>query len=78
MSEADLASMNAVVLRFPSAPNIVRYAAALSINGRPAAASDTLRRVCKMHPERACDAMRSLWQRLGEREPEIARVVWPS
>lgn len=77
MSERELQAMAAVVMRFPSGPNIVRYAAALSINGQPEAASDALRRVCKMNRLPTCESMKKLWIGLGEREPAIALVSWP-
>ena len=78
MSAGELRQMAAVVRRFPSKENTVRYAAALAINGRPADASDALRRVCKTNPELACEAMKSLWRALGERKPPIAEVPWPA
>ncbi len=78
MTAEELDGMAAVVRRFASKENILRYAAALAINGRPKDASEVLRRVCKINPVSACDAMKSLWGALGKRKPAIAQVPWPA
>ena len=77
MSAADLGAMNAVAHRFPSAENIVRYAAALALNQHNVEATEVLRRICKMHHAAACETQKALWQALGQRQPAIAAVRWP-
>ena len=78
MSPAELDDMREVTERFSSKDNIVRYAAALALNGRGDEAAQALRRICKMNPETACDSMKSLWRGLGRRDPEIAKIPWPA
>ena len=78
MSPAELNDMRNVVERFSSKENIVRYAAALALNRRGDDAAQALRRVCKMNPETSCGSMKSLWQALGHRDPEIAKIPWPA
>ena len=78
MSAPELAAMATVVQRFPSGPNLVRYAAALAMNDRPALASEALRDVCKMSRAAGCDEMKRLWRALGETRPALAKVPWPS
>ncbi|MES2991033.1 MAG: Wzy polymerase domain-containing protein [Pseudomonadota bacterium] len=77
MNAAELNSMAAVVRRFPSKENTMRYAAALAVNDRPGDASEALRRICKINPPAACNGAKSLWRALGSRKPAIARVPWP-
>jgi hypothetical protein len=77
MSKAELGTMNDVAQRFPSAENIVRYAAALALNKRQDQAADVLRRVCKTHSVTACADSEKLWRALGKREPNIASTPWP-
>lgn len=77
MSDADIERMHRVVLRFPGKENIVRYAAALTLNGRPKEAAAALSRICKTVDEVACQDMQALWLALGRREASIASVPWP-
>ncbi|MES2099510.1 MAG: Wzy polymerase domain-containing protein [Pseudomonadota bacterium] len=78
MTESELGAMAAVVQRFPSGPNAVRYAAALALNGRPNEAADVLRPVCRMDRPPMCERMQVLWRALGERQAAIAKVPWPA
>jgi hypothetical protein len=78
MSGAELDRMAAVVYRFPSKENALRYAAALAINSRPEEARQVLRRICKINPPGACEGAKSLWGALGKRRPAIAMVPWPT
>lgn len=77
MKAAELRSMEEVVQRFPSAENIVRYAAALALNDRQAQATEVLRRVCKIHNVVVCESNKSLWGALGQRQAAIASTPWP-
>ena len=77
MSAAELDAMEAVVQRFPSGPNTVRYAAALAVNERPKQAAEALRPVCRMVEAQGCASMKSLWLALGKRAPMIGAVPWP-
>lgn len=78
MGAAELAAMGDVVERFPSAANMVRYAAALALNERPADAAQVLRRVCRIQSREACTDMQALWTALGERRPALAALPWPN
>lgn len=78
MSDAELKAMAAVVQRFPSGANAVRYAAALALNDKAGQASDALRSVCKMSRAPECEAMKALWRAIGGRQPVIGRVPWPT
>ncbi len=77
MTPEQLDEMRAVVWRFPSDANIVRYAAALALNGRPADAHSALSRICKTGPADNCKSAQSLWTALGTRDVEIKNVDWP-
>lgn len=78
MSDAELREMGHVVQRHPSGPNLVRYAAALAINGQPDAASEVLQRVCKYALPLDCDALQRLWGALGAQRAAIQQVAWPA
>jgi O-antigen ligase len=78
MSDAELAEMRTVVRRFPSGPNLVRYASALMLNRQPQQAVDVLRRVCKMEEPQTCTHLQRLWARLGELRNAPADYVWPA
>lgn len=77
MSPAELEVMAAIVRRFPSRENIVRYAAALALNAQPERAEQTLRPLCHINLEGDCLAMKALWTALGKTQPAIAIVPWP-
>jgi O-antigen ligase len=78
MSDAELREMGHVAQRYPSSPNLVRYAAALAINGQQDAAVQVLRRICKLALPPECDAMQRLWDSLGGRYEAIRQVAWPT
>ena len=78
MRENELRTMQQVAQRFPSADNIVRYAAALAMNDHPTKATEVLRRVCKTHAALTCEENKRRWAALGERQPAIAEVSWPA
>lgn len=77
MSDAELAEMAAVARRFPSGPNLVRYASALMLNRQPAQAADVLRRVCKTETPQTCKGLQQLWARLGALRHAPADYTWP-
>jgi O-antigen ligase len=61
MSVAELDWMRAVSQRNPFPPGMLRYALAAGLNGRPAEAGLTLRRLCAMHPAERCKEGREAW-----------------
>jgi hypothetical protein len=77
MSAAELDDMRDVVLRFPSVENMIRYAAALALNGRAQEATAVLSRGCRMTPFSNCRNLNRYWRVLGAREPELAAIEWP-
>jgi hypothetical protein len=77
MSDAELAEMQVVARRFPSGPNLVRYASALMLNRQPEQAADVLRRVCKTETPQTCLRLQQLWSRLGELRKAPSDYVWP-
>lgn len=78
MSREELDEMGRVAQRFLSGGNIVRHAAALALNQRPDEASLALQHVCKLEIEKTCKNLEAVWQHLGEKNPLIASVAWPS
>jgi O-antigen ligase len=77
MSDAQIDAMRDVVLRFPSVENMLRYAAALALNDRPAEAAAVLSRGCRMTPVSHCRDLNRVWVGIGKREPKIAAIRWP-
>lgn len=77
MSSEEIDAMQHVVLRFPSVENMVRYAAALALNGRPQEATAVLTRACRMTPLSHCRTMSNLWRFMGSSQAEIAAIRFP-
>lgn len=78
MSAEDLEAMRRVTERYPYSYPVLRYAAALALNDRQAAAQTALKPICRTHPVGLCESARRHWQALGASEPRIAAVAWPS
>ena len=79
MSPAELNDMRDVTERFSSKENIVRYAAALALNGRGDDAAQALQANLQDESrKRRASSMKSLWRGLGRRDPEIAKIPWPA
>lgn len=61
-------------------PNVVffnKLAMALAMNHQADEAGIWLQRMCKVVPQKACDAARLAWIRQGKTHPEIAAIAWP-
>lgn len=78
MSEQELDAMKRIVLRYPLASNLLRYAAALAINDQPDQARKNLARICRMSPSIVCAESQSAWAGSGKTQPKIAAVLWPT
>ena len=80
MSKQEIVDMGRVAMRFPSAPNLLRYAAALKLNGSPVEANEVLRRICKTHDPAMCASMKELWAGIGKRRGpiEATTYTWPA
>jgi O-antigen ligase len=77
ITEVELQAMEQVSKRFPSADNLVRFAAAMALNDRPDRAAQALRRICKTHAPSICEASKARWVALGALQPSIATIDWP-
>jgi O-antigen ligase len=78
MSDADIRWMGQVAKRFPNWTAVVQYAAALARNDRPGDAAAALTRICKTHPDEACQAAQSRWSQFGKGSAKIAAVPFPA
>jgi len=76
MSAAELEHMGEIASRNPHSYSLIRYAAALAINGRPREASAVLAPICKTHPADACKEARARWKAMGKRDARIAAAPW--
>lgn len=77
MSVAELDWMRAVSQRNPFPPAMLRYALAAGLNGRPAEAGLTLRRLCAMHPAERCAEGREAWRSAQQVHPALRDVPAP-
>jgi O-antigen ligase len=78
LSEDQLEKMRKVAERFGAPQALIRYATAASLNGRPAEAQRSLRRLCKVHPKKTCEEGREAWRRLAATQfPALATVPFP-
>lgn len=79
MDAQTLAGMQRVAWRFPSGPNLFRYAQAAALNNRPEDAGRALGLLCHLMLPAECRAAGEAWREIGSvRYPEMLRVVPPS
>lgn len=76
MSAAELERMGQIASRNPHSYSLIRYAAALAVNGRPREASEVLAPICKTHPASACSEARARWKGMAARDSRIAAAPW--
>jgi hypothetical protein len=62
---------------FPNVVFLNKLAMALAMNHQADEARSWLQRMCKVVPQKACDAARLEWVRQGKKTPEIAAIAWP-
>jgi O-antigen ligase len=77
MAPEEIELMRAVSERFAYPPAMFRYALAAGLNGQPEVASDTLGRLCRIHPAPRCDEGREAWAGLQQRYPQLAAIAYP-
>lgn len=78
MSPEQLEWMRKVSERFAWAASSFKYAQALALNGKPAAAATVLTKLCKIQPPATCRSAIKEWGRLAAGEyPELQRVTMP-
>ena len=79
MSASQLAEMRQVAHRFPSAPNLFRYAQAAALNGKADEAGHALNLLCKTNPTASCTRAGLAWQELAQtRYPSMKTVRFPA
>jgi O-antigen ligase len=79
MDAQALAGMQRVAWRFPSGPNLFRYAQAAALNNRLEDATRALGLLCHLMLPAECRAAGDAWREIGSvRYPEMLRVVPPS
>jgi O-antigen ligase len=74
ISEDEVDEMQRVVRRYPSQGIVMRYAAAMTLNGRPEEAREALRQACKLGD---CERAKAIWKEFGRKYPEAAALDWP-
>jgi O-antigen ligase len=78
LSEDELTQMRKVAERFGSPQALIRHATAAALNGHAADAQRSLRRLCKVYPQRMCDEGREAWRLLASAQfPALAGVPFP-
>lgn len=77
MTEPEVQKFRDVARRFAHPPVLLRLALAEGLNGHPAAAAETLRRLCAMHTAQLCQEGREAWQLLQQRYPVLLEVALP-
>ena len=78
MSPQQLDWMRRVSQRHAIPPAMLRYAMAAGLNGRAQEATDTLARLCKMHPVKRCEEGRDSWRDLQRQYPELGSIAFPT
>ncbi len=69
--------MRKVSERFGYPPVMFRYALAAGLNGQPEIASQTLARLCRIHPRERCEEAREGWGALQRQYPQLTNVTVP-
>jgi len=69
--------MRKVALRFGYPPVLFRYALATGLNGQPEAASQTLARICRIHPPERCQEAHDGWIALQAKYSQLAGIKAP-
>jgi O-antigen ligase len=78
LSSQELAQARRVAERFGAPQVLFRYAVTSGINGQPAEAARSLRRLCKLYPQSTCDEGRDNWASLAQTKfPELAPIPFP-
>ena len=77
MSTEEIDWMHQVSMRFAYAPSLLRFALVAGLNGRPAQAELTLRRLCATHPLARCEEVREAWANAQRRWPVLLEIAVP-
>jgi Virulence factor membrane-bound polymerase, C-terminal/O-Antigen ligase/Protein glycosylation ligase len=77
MTPEELDWMRKVTYRYPASPTLLRYAAALGLNGQAQEAARTLVQLCNMHRATRCDEGRVSWRLLQTRFAPLASIAYP-
>lgn len=77
MTPDELEFMRQVSERFAYPPTLLRYALANGLNGEPARAQDTMRRLCSVNLATICDEARSAWRQAQARYPQLPSIPQP-
>jgi hypothetical protein len=77
MAPEEVEQMRRVSERFAYPPAMFRFALAAGLNGQPEVASDTLGRLCRIHPAPRCDEGREAWAGLQQRYPQLSGIAYP-
>lgn len=74
MSDKELEWMRQVAHRYPYPPALFRYALALGLNNKPAAAALELRRLKQLHPPERFQEAKDGWYSLSEKHPQLSQI----
>jgi O-antigen ligase len=77
MTAPELERMRQAAHRYPMPPALMRLALAQGLNGQPAEAQLTLRRLCAVHPPTRCNEGRDSWLALQQQYPVLRAVPAP-
>lgn len=78
MAGAQIEALRLTAERLPSAGGLYRYAQALALNGDTAKAEQTLRLLCRLHPEPQCTAARQAWTAAAANGMPEMKAAWPT
>ena len=79
LDNAELDKVRRVAERFPSGPNLFRYAQSAALTGRPDEARRALALICQVTPPGHCQASSQAWRLLADTKyPAMATILPPS
>jgi hypothetical protein len=76
MSEDDLDWMRKLALTYPGTATISKLALALALNNQALEAQQWLEKMCRIEPQKRCNAVKGAWINQSPNYPELAAVPW--
>lgn len=77
MSAQQIRLVEGVALNYPSPANLLRWAAVLGQNGRPAEAGKWLTRLCELSRPDQCAYSKKNWLQLQNKSEILRSIAWP-
>jgi hypothetical protein len=77
LNDASMDRLRRVAYHFPSTGNLLRFAQASALNGRPVQAFEALRLLCQLRPLVECNGVAQVWRERGRAYPALAEIEPP-